>query len=71
MTILEFAQKNGYQTVKKEPQKWNGYTVYTPSFNDGKEHCIGLPYVILVKNGKARMSSFDETCTYMMKKKTA
>ena len=65
MTVLEFAKSQGYQTVKKEKEKWNGYTVYSPGYDDGFVHFVGLPYVILVKNGKARMSDLDETLKYM------
>ncbi len=64
MTILEFALKQGYQTVKKSGT-WRGYTVYTPGYDDGATHYTGLPYVILVKDGKARMSTPKETIDYM------
>ena len=46
----------------KQGKNWKGYQVYEPIY---KKQCfIGLPYVILVKDGKARISTDKESLEY-------
>ena len=43
---------------------WKGYQVYIPQY---KGHpCIGLPYVVLVKNGEVRLSTPKESEEYLL-----
>ena len=57
--INAFAKTHGYDTAKKRGM-WKGYEVYEPIMGGGGSPCIGLPYYILVKDGKIRMSTHDE-----------
>lgn len=56
--ILKFAKEWGFQTVK-ELGEYEGYIVYQPDFNDGKDHMIGLPHFIFEKDGKLEMKVDD------------
>lgn len=40
-----------------------GYNVYKPEYKDGA--IVGLPYVILEKDGKARISTEKEAFEYL------
>lgn len=42
---------------------WKGYEVYIPQYS--KNVYIGLPLVVLVKNGEARISTSDESLDYL------
>lgn len=42
---------------------WKGYNVYKPEYKDGA--IVGLPYVILEKDGKARISTEKEAFEYL------
>lgn len=55
---MKFARDWGFQTIK-ELGEYDGYTVYQPDFNDGKEHAIGLPHYVFEKNGKYKMQIDD------------
>lgn len=44
-------------------KKWNGFTVYEPIYD--KNLYIGLPYVILEKEGVLRISSDSEALEYL------
>lgn len=48
----EFPQAKSF---KKAPVKWNGYSVIYPIYHGSPK--IGLPIVILEKNGEARLSN--------------
>lgn len=47
----------------KEGKKWKGYTVYIPMYSGNP--CIGLPYVILEKDGETRICDEDECLEYL------
>lgn len=55
--VLEFAEKRGYTHVERVDD-WNGYEVWEPYTEGGAK--IGLPFVILVKGERMRMSTQDE-----------
>lgn len=44
-------------------KSWNGYEVYIPEYD--KLVFVGLPSVILVKDGVARISTPDEAMEYL------
>lgn len=50
-------------TKYKKSIPWKGYEVYEPVYDD--DVCIGLPYVILVKDDKVRISTDDEALDYL------
>lgn len=58
-TIKEFAVKNGYKDAVFL-KKWNGYNCYEPIMSKDGVSFIGLPLVIMEKDGKIRMSTADE-----------
>ena len=47
--------------IKKD--KWNGYTVYEPVYQG--EYIGGFPTVVLVKDGNARVSTYEECFEYL------
>lgn len=53
-----------YHVRWKKDIPWKGYEVYSPVFT-GKAPIIGLPYVVLVKEGKARLSTGEESLEYL------
>lgn len=57
--IRAFAKKQGYDDVLYL-NKWRGYDVYEPIFNNDEVHIIGVPLVILVKDNIIRMSTVEE-----------
>ncbi len=60
--ITQFATENGYSGAEFL-KTWNGYNVYEPMFDDvepGEFVSVGLPLVILEKDGKIRMSTPEE-----------
>ena len=57
-SVLEFARKNGYQDVKYIGE-WQGYKVYDTIYDDEVAY-IGLPFFILEKDSKLRMTTPDE-----------
>ena len=46
----------------KKAKPWNGYDVYKPVYTEMAYR--GLPFVVLVKDGKVRLSTPDETLDY-------
>ena len=58
MTALEFAHSEGYKGAKFL-HKWHGYNCYKP-IADMNEGMIGLPLVILEKNGEFHISTPEE-----------
>ena len=44
-------------------KNWKGYEVYIPLYS--KPVYIGLPLIVLVKNGGARISTADESLDYL------
>ena len=59
---LELMEECGAQWEHDVP--WKGYEVYSPFFKD-EAPTIGLPLVILVKKGEARMTTPDESLEYL------
>lgn len=59
----KFAEESGYIGAEYL-QEWKGYSVFNPVYSK-ETATIGLPYVILVKNEKARMSTVEETFEYL------
>lgn len=60
--VRAYAKSNGWDGIVPEPQ-WNGYNVYSRKFSDAGRNdmvCVGLPLVILEKEGKIRMSTPSE-----------
>ena len=60
--IQSFMEELNTSKYKKGKQ-WKGYEVYEPVYED--DVCIGLPYVILVKDDKVRISTDDEALDYL------
>ena len=60
--IKMYVEELGAKTYKKG-KSWKGYNVYVPVYE--KEAYIGLPYVILEKNGKARICTGKEALEYL------
>lgn len=56
--IIEFAKANGYKGAIFL-KKWKDYNCYEPSMGDGVQ-MVGLPLVIMEKDGVIRMSTPDE-----------
>jgi hypothetical protein len=50
-------------TKCKKGKTWKGYTVYIPAYSG--DPCIGLPYVILEKNGETRICDDEECFEYL------
>lgn len=46
---------------------WNGYEVYEPEYEekDGEYPKLGVPLVVLVKDGKVRLTTTDESFEYL------
>jgi hypothetical protein len=65
MTSLELAtqmaKEAGFDIATFE-KEWNGYEVFYGEFSDDIRRCLGLPYYMLVKDGKIRLSTADEKC---------
>ena len=63
--VLEFAAQHGYCDAIKE-QDWRGYQVFSPIYSREEGlACVGLPLIILVKDGKIRMSTEEEAFAYL------
>lgn len=58
-SMLDEMEAEGYE---KGPS-WEGYNVYIPTYRGDPK--IGLPYVILEKGGRLRISSPDESLEYL------
>lgn len=56
--VLEYAKKMGYEGAYFR-MEWKGYSVYEPVYSDELSY-IGLPLMILEKDGKIRMTDVDE-----------
>ena len=55
--IAKKAKKMARESIYDDAEyrgQWNGFDVYEPTFNDDKEHIIGIPQFILVKDGTLR-----------------
>ena len=63
MNVESFANQRGYESVLHEGT-WNGYEVYKPVLGSGKRR-VGIPLRILVKDGKCRMTTYEETFSYI------
>lgn len=57
--VDEYAKKMGYERAFYR-LKWKGYNVYEPVYTDELSY-IGLPLMILEKDGKFRMTDVDES----------
>lgn len=44
-------------------ESWKGYEVYIPNYEE--DLYMGMPYVVLVKDGKARISTPEESLEYL------
>ena len=65
--IIEFARKNGYDTVSPLG-KWKGYDAYEPIMKGATEEepaFTGPPLMILVKGDEIRMSTPEEAYEQM------
>ena len=60
--IKTLVEELGARSYKKG-KSWKGYNVYVPVYE--KEAYIGLPYVILEKNGEARICTDKEALEYL------
>lgn len=60
--IQELVEDLGAKSYKKGVD-WNGFEVYIPVYEGNP--IIGLPYVVLVKNNEARISTPDESIAYL------
>lgn len=56
---IEALGADGYHKGKN----WKGYDVYIPDYD--KPVDIGLPYVVMVKDGEVRYSTDDESLDYL------
>lgn len=57
--VIEFAKKQGYESVEKL-EKWKEYDVYEPIYKNDEVSIIGMPLLILVKGEEIRMSTVEE-----------
>ena len=57
--LVDALNADGY----KRGLDWNGFCVFEPIYN--QEVCVGLPLVVLVKDGEARVSTDDEAMAYL------
>lgn len=68
MTAKEYAKKNGFQTAKKL-KPWRGFAcweaIYSESSGPDDTSFIGLPQIILEKNGKIRFAEYEEAIAYI------
>ena len=48
----------------KRGKNWNGYEVYIPVYVNGG-YVVGLPLVVLVKDGDVRISTEEEAYEYL------
>lgn len=60
--VLELIHELNAEEYSKG-ENWNGYEVYIPEYK--QDMYLGLPYVVLVKNGKARISTPEESLEYL------
>lgn len=60
--IKTLVEELGARSYKKG-KSWNGYEVYIPVYTGNP--CIGLPLVVLVKDGEARISNAEEAIDYL------
>lgn len=61
--IIGFAKKNGYKSAIPV-EGWKGYDVYEPVYSN-KVSFVGLPFLILVKSETIRMSTPEESFSYI------
>lgn len=60
--ILSLAEELNADGVK-QGKSWKGYEVFIPQYKKGS--CVGFPYVILVKDGNARICTEKESTEYL------
>lgn len=60
--VLELIQELNAKTYSKG-ENWNGYEVYIPNYEENVY--LGMPYVVLMKNGVARISTPEESLEYL------
>ena len=60
--IKTLVEELGAKSYKKG-KSWNGYEVYIPVYTGNP--CIGLPLVVLVKDGQARICTGKEALEYL------
>lgn len=68
MTAKQFAKKQGFTDAAKiEP--WNGYKCYEAIYSEPSLDVpkIGIPQIILERNGIFRMATYAESMQYMDK----
>lgn len=64
--VLKFAVSMGYSKIGKR-HIWKGYEVYPLSVNvpKGEIAIVGYPLVAMVKNGKIRLSTPEESLEFL------
>ena len=60
---LELCRKKLMANNLKQGVNFNGYEVYEPVYNE--ETVGGFPQIVLVKDGEARISTYEECFEYM------
>lgn len=68
MTANEYARKQGFIGAKKM-QPWNGFSCYEAIYAQESLDAvpvIGIPQIILEKNGIFRMANYDEAMAYIL-----
>lgn len=61
---LAFAAEQGYDDVRSLGS-WQGYDAYEPVFHGDEPAVVGLPLMILVRDGQVRMSTPEEAFAQM------
>ena len=61
--LLELCRKKLLADGLKKSEPWQGYEVYSPVYSKPLE--IGLPKIVLVKDGVIRISTSKECFKYM------
>ena len=61
---IQMARADGYDSAVYDGE-WEGYRVYLPIFLDGEPHYLGIPRVILEKDGALRFGKPSENMAYL------
>ena len=61
-SIEEYVEALGADGCHKG-KRWKGYDVYIPEYQ--KHACVGLPYIVMAREGEVRFSTEEESLEYL------